>query len=320
MKNVAIILINWNGWKDTCECLSSFLLLPEQAHFFIVDNNSSDSSVTHLEQFAKEKNISYRVLAFPELKQKFDKNTNLTIIPNTVNAGFARATNRVLQFVLQKEEFDYAWLLNNDTIVNKSTLPALLEDAAVNPGVTFWGSVILEYAFPDTVQSCGVHHHKYLGVSKLFLKGKRWDTINNSTRLKKTRNDYQNGASLFIKLSSLKSLGLMDEIFFLYSEEADWQLRAYKKGFSNKLSEKSIVYHKGSVSTLSRKHIFFFHYNCSAVLLTRKNFGVLASFTSTLALIIITVLRSRLHFKSILSGINGIINGWKIKIARQEEQ
>jgi len=106
----------------------------------------------------------------------------------------------------------------------------------------------------------------------------------------------------------------MDEIFFLYSEEADWQFRAKRKGLSNVLSLKSIIYHKGSMSTSGKKDIFFYNYNRSAILLTRKNFGGIASLTSTLSLIVITMVRSKFSYKSFVAGIKGIYAGWKINI------
>jgi len=314
MEQTATIIINWNGWKDTIECLSSFKQPPDNLHFFIVDNASSNNSVGQLEIFLKTSPFAYKLYSISEFEQNFDKTKNVSLIQNDKNVGFAGGTNMILKFLLNHGFYSYAWLLNNDTIVTGETLTHLQNGLSQNNKNAFCGSVILDYYKPELVQCCGVNHYKYLGISKLFLKNQIWDSIKSSNRLKNAHQDYQNGASLLVDLDKVTDIGLMDEIFFLYSEEADWQFRAKRKGLSNVLSLKSIIYHKGSMSTSGKKDIFFYNYNRSAILLTRKNFGGIASLTSTLSLIVITMVRSKFSYKSFVAGIKGIYAGWKINI------
>lgn len=316
MKPVAVILVNWNGWKDTCECVDSFSFAGNEVKIFIVDNNSQDGSVQQLEKYALEKNLSFQILDFDSLKENFDASFSLTIIPNSRNDGFAKANNLVLKFIYGTGLFDYAWLLNNDTVITADSLSALLAGAQDHKDSDFFGSVILDYYLQDTIQSCGVHHHKYLGVSQLFLKGQRWSEIKGNGSLNRPGHGYQHGAGLFVRLSSLPQTGLMDETFFLYSEEADWQIRGQKNGCLNRLCFKSVIYHKGSMSTAGRKHFFFFHYNRSAILMTRKNFGFLPSLTSAFSLLLITMVRSRLDMRSVSAGVKGIVQGWRTRFIK----
>ncbi|HTQ27848.1 MAG TPA: hypothetical protein VMI35_06955, partial [Puia sp.] len=65
-----------------------------------------------------------------------------------------------------------------------------------------------------------------------------------------------------------------------------------------------------------KKHLFFFNYNRSAILLTRKNFSRLAALTATLSLCIITAVRARLNIKSLAAGIRGIVTGWRTRIVK----
>jgi len=74
---------------------------------------------------------------------------------------------------------------------------------------------------------------------------------------------------------------------------------------------KSVIYHKGTVSTAGRKHLFFYHYNRSAIILTRKNFGRIAALTATISLTGVTILRSKFQLKESLYGLKGIFSGWQ---------
>lgn len=316
MKQTAIIIVNWNGWKDTKECLESFDMPLTDAHFFIVDNASTDDSLSHLEAYFMTKAISYCICTDRTLAVACDLSQKITLIANRHNQGFAGANNLVLKFLLPRQDFSRAWMLNNDTIVTGDSLRELHKAMDTYERTAFCGSVILDYNQPELIQCCGVNHYAYLGISKLYLKNKKWNSVKNVIALEQARQHYQNGASLLVDLSSLREIGLMDEMFFLYSEEADWQLRAAKFRFENRLAWKSIIYHKGSMSTAGKKHLFFFNYNRSAILLTRKNFSRLAALTATLSLCIITAVRARLNIKSLAAGIRGIVTGWRTRIVK----
>jgi len=196
-------------------------------------------------------------------------------------------------------------------VVKKDSLLQMQQHLENEPGTAFCGSVLLDYYKPELVQCCGVNYYKYLGVSKLYLKNQRWSDVENSLAgSAHPAPYYQIGASILVDMNKLKEIGLMDEIFFIYSEEADWQTRGRKLGYANSLAWKSIIYHKGNVSTAGRKHVFFFHYNRSAIIMNRKNFGLLPSLTASFFLVAVTIIRSKFVWKSIRFGIKGIFAGW----------
>jgi GT2 family glycosyltransferase len=314
MEPTAVIIVNWNGWKDTIECLESFSFAWENLHFFIVDNASTDGSVERLIQFCKTNNIVHKVALPENLSSPIPAMCKVTIVKNNYNAGFARANNLVLKFILPLRQFNYAWLLNNDTIVRRESLLHLQEKFSSDASLAFCGSVLLDYYDQQLVQCAGVNHFKYLGVSKLFLKNTQWSSTQLDPQLSSSKQTYQNGASLLVDVDKLNAIGLLDEDYFLYSEEADWQIRAGEKGFHTALAEKSVVYHKGSVSTNDKKHVFFYHYNRSAILLTRKHFGALATLTASFSLLVVTLIRSRFKPSSFGYGLKGIYNGLTLAI------
>ena len=317
MEKTAIIIINWNGWQDTIECLNSFEWPVESAHFFILDNLSSDDSVIRLENYLRERSIPYRLCKPDELDGDARGNHSVTLVQNPLNQGFGGGNNVILRYLLRVGRYRYAWLLNNDTVITNESLPQMEQYLEGNPGLAFCGSVLLDYYRPELIQCCGVNYYRYLGVSKLYLKDRVWKELNPSELMVKDPSTaYQIGASLLVDLEKVGNIGLMDEVFFMYSEEADWQIRAKSFGYGNGFAPKSIIYHKGSVSTGNKKYLFFYHYNRSAIILTRKNFGLLAACTSTVALIGVTAIRSKLAFKALWYGFKGIGAGWGTHIEK----
>ncbi len=92
MKSVLIIVLNWNGWRDTVKCLTSLERLTyRNFRVFVVDNDSTDDSVSQIRH------------AFP----------NVAIIEAEKNLGFAAGCNLGIRQALQ-EDAEYVWLLNND--------------------------------------------------------------------------------------------------------------------------------------------------------------------------------------------------------------
>lgn len=365
MKKTAVIIVNWNGWKDTIECLSSFEWpqLPDTC-FYVLDNASQDQSIPQLQSWLTQQKINFitcppesldtivnQALNAPQPQSASQQSTaqpqstaqkstaqhpnppqpnapqsqshaippqpQIFLVANPSNAGFAGGNNIILRHLLRSGIFHQAWLLNNDTTVLPDSLPELSTFLNADPNRAFAGSVLLDYAKPTLVQCCGVRYYRYLGVSKLYMKNRPWQEIAHQDAQPPHPTDYyQIGASLMVKLEMLKQIGLMDERFFMYSEEADWQIRAKKKGLGNDLAWRSVIYHKGTVSTAGRKHLFFYHYNRSAIIMTRKNFGRIAGWTATLALTGITMLRARCRPKQTFFGFKGLLAGWDQHIAK----
>ena len=330
MPRTAVIIINWNGWKDTIECLESFTWPLPDTHFYILDNASKDDSMARLQAWLREKAISYRTIGPNNLDAQLAPTSGVRhidpipfelpqvfLVANTSNAGFAGGNNIILRHVVRTGYFDQAWLLNNDTLVNTESLPGLQSCLEADPARAFAGSVLLDYAQPNLIQCCSVKYYKWLGVSKLYLKNRPWKEITNRDAHTPHPTDYyQIGASLLVDIAKIRQIGLMDESYFMYSEEADWQIRAKKIGFDNALAWNSVIYHKGRVSTTGRRHLFFYHYNRSAIILTRKNFGRIAGMTATVALSGITLLRSKCKPRQTLYGIKGLFAGWRQTIAK----
>lgn len=217
---VYVLLLNWNGWRDTLECLASLQHL-EYDNFSVVvlDNGSTDDSVKRIQE------------AFP----------SVILIENGQNRGFAAGNNVGIQYALERGG-DYIWLLNNDTIVDPNALSALVEMAESNPRLGAVGSVLYYLEEPGRVQAWGGGW-----VSLVFGTAMHF-----TSPVSRERIGYLTGASILIRRAALEHVGYLDEGFFMYWEDVDYCFRLRKAGWQLAVAGESRVLHKESSSVSGR--------------------------------------------------------------------
>lgn len=307
--NTAIIILNWNGGADTIDCLKTVIDTSASSHIIVWDNHSTDNSVAEIGQWLSGNNISYTTVSESEITQLQFPKGKVSLVTAQHNYGFAKGVNYALRQIIQSHNYAYAWLLNNDAMASPQSLQEMVKKMEEDASTAFVGSVILDGNDRNLVQCCGVKYFKYFGVSKLQFKDRKWTELRKEDIIA-NKTDYQNGASLLVRMSALNEIGLMDERFFLYSEEHDWQFRAAQLGYKNVIATDSIIYHKGSMSTESKKHLFYYYYNRSAILFSRKHCFIITTLIASIMLGGITVVRARLNSKSMKWGFKGIFEGW----------
>jgi hypothetical protein len=183
-----------------------------------------------------------------ELKNKIPKDITskypLVFIQSGDNLGFAGGNNIGIRYALVKNDFEYIWLLNSDTVIRKDSLIKLVEFAEKNnTGIS--GSVLTYYDSPNTVQAYGGHINKFFGTSHRILKKEQI----------KDKLNYIVGASFLINRRVIEKIGLLPEDYFLYYEETDYCFNASKNGFSLGVALDSVVYHKEGQSTGANKKL-----------------------------------------------------------------
>ncbi|MDI1354692.1 MAG: glycosyltransferase family 2 protein [bacterium] len=304
----AVLILNWNGGKDTVDCLRSLLpSLEANDYVFIIDNGSVDESVTIIKQFLESEAGGCGITKSEDLLTVFNVKQKFYLCQNKTNLGFGGGNNTVLKQLLKlAANFEMAWLLNNDAFADNQSLPSLKKALQGDQKIAVAGSLILNFPATDTVQCTGVKHYKWIGVSKLINKNLPLDTVDLRAPI---AFDYLNGASLMLRLEALELCGYFDESFFLYSEELDLQLRMQEKGYLLYLDLESKVRHKLSGGTSSNRSLFYYYYNASAILLNRKHYSRLVVLISVIGLMAITVLRAFPSFKNIKGGFAGIYKG-----------
>ena len=252
MKNepkVYIVILNYNGLEDTLECLDSLCDLDYKNYSIIVCDNAS---------------INDPEFEINKWKLKHNKQ-DVHYIQTGINLGFAGGNNVGLRYAMAKKDFEYAWVLNNDTVLRCDALPNLVSTMQQNKSIGICGSKLIYYFDKSTVQGYGGKYNSYLGFPTVIRNIEDIDSI-----------DYPIGASMFISKSFLTDVGLMCEDYFLYFEELDWSLRAKKKGYSISCAVDSVVYHKegrsiGSHSNLKKKSNFADYYlQRNKIIITKK--------------------------------------------------
>jgi GT2 family glycosyltransferase len=236
---VHIILLNWNNYADTVACLSSLTEL-NYGNFevIIVDNGSGDDSVSQIRN------------TFPDL----------TIIELGTNLGFAGGCNAGIRYALGQGS-DFVWLLNIDTKVDRNALQALVDTSRNAPGVGACGSSIYFMDNPQRLQAWGGGHVNFLlGRSRHYLRPFPDESI-----------EFITGASMLISREAIESIGLLDERFFMYWEDADYCFRLRASGWKLAVAGHSRVLHKGSSSVGKESVRLDRYFNASTARFFRKH-------------------------------------------------
>ncbi|MEO6831776.1 MAG: glycosyltransferase family 2 protein [Chitinophagaceae bacterium] len=305
-----IIILNWNGGSATWRCIEAVCALPN-TQLTLVDNASTDESLTLIETSFTERNIPFLSLEESEVDRLRESEANIVIVRAKANLGFAKGINLVLRPLLFRKDLDFVWLLNNDAIAAPDALEKLEAALQAMPKAGFAGSMIMDAQNRAEIQCFGVQYFPWLSVAKMLHKGEMISVVN-FNEIDNDQVDFQHGASLLVRVQMIRLVGLLDERFFLYSEEHDWQTRAAKASYSNIRVGESKVFHEGSMSTARDKHLFYFYYCRSSVFYSRKHHHGFQSIIATLMLASITAIRTRLHPKSMVWAMKGIAQAWRI--------
>lgn len=275
---VYIVILNWNGWRDTIECLEA-VLRSDYSNFQVIvcDNDSSDGSLEYIKRWAAGENglvatspHALRHLCSPPIPKPIQYlevsaseaascaadapsgHAPLVLVRTGDNLGFAGGNNVGLRYALSRDDCCFAWLLNNDTVVEADALSRLVSRLRLDPKAGMCGSTLLYYSAPETVQALGgARYNKWTGLVKQLGEGGTHKGIP-AHLPKEGCMTYVSGASMLVSKPFLVSIGLMCEDYFLYFEELDWALRSRGK-FALAYAPASIVYHKEGASIGSGK-------------------------------------------------------------------
>lgn len=261
-----IVIVNWNGWRDTIECLESvFRLFHDNFAVIVCDNDSKDESLERIVEWAKgdrtasSASAEMRSFTFPPVpkpipfvllqtsqineSQVRDGRERLILIKSEKNLGFAGGNNLGLRHILDRSDHEYIWLLNNDTVVHSNALTELIRRVEKDPGIGICGSKLCFYSAPHLVQAYGgATYSPVTGRNRHIGALKPASEREDRTKIEKQL-QYIIGASMLVSKRFLNSVGLMNEEYFLYFDEIDWATRAQGK-FSQAYAPTSIVFHK----------------------------------------------------------------------------
>lgn len=227
---VGVILVNYCGADDTCECIESLRNSDfPSLEVYVVDNNSADGSCGAIE------------VRCPEAK----------VVPLNENVGFGGANNVGMERAF-RDGCDAALLLNNDTVVD-GRMVSVLADAADDATVAV--PLMLYFDEPDTVWYGGGHFDGF-GIPRHDHFKEPRSSIGGAP----ARVGFATGCCIFIPKPVYKRVGGFDESYFLYWEDADLSLRFAQKGVRILFCPQAVLWHKVSVSTGGEGSPFSYYY------------------------------------------------------------
>lgn len=245
---IGIILVNYNGYQLTEECLESLHRIKDNIKVYVVDNASSDNSYEKLQAYICEKQYDY-----------------VTLIKSEKNTGFAGGNNIAIKQALA-EGMDYVILLNNDTVVDKQFVEYLIEP--FNTYEDCYASVSKIYYESDRNKIW------YAGGSFSYNTGKvvHWRYGEEETGAKEDiqKVTFATGCSLCISKECIQNIGLLSEEYFLYDEDTDYCLRILESCHNIYYTPNSIIYHKVNASTKKKKGLIDYYMTRNRIYLIRK--------------------------------------------------
>lgn len=292
LPRVAVLLLNWNGWNDTLECLESvFRMDYPRLSVVLCDNGSTDGSVDHIRAWASGRltpqlptPVALRRLVEPRAPKPIAlrecsrddaergvpplADREVLLVHNGDNLGFAGGNNVGLRLLKTQTGIDYVWVLNNDIVVDTSALRELVACVRQNSMIGAVGGTLYEYHAPNEVQNAaGGLFSPWKGVGVPLRKVKYRTGPNGRSE---PVLDYLSGGCLLSSLPVLRKVGLINEDYFLYGEDVDYSIRIRNAGYTFAYAPNCRVWHKGggAVGHRSTKHDYYIVRN--SLHLTRK--------------------------------------------------
>jgi GT2 family glycosyltransferase len=248
MKNpkVSIIMLNWNGLKDTIECVESLKRISfSDYRVILVDNGSQGNDVE-------------------TIKHRFGDYVH--IIENDRNYGFAEGNNIGMRYALTAHSPDYLLLLNNDITVAPDFLTELVNVAENDREMGLLGPLVYDYYKPNAIRGTGS------GQRINWWRGVTYDVMSSTPGEEATgvrEADSVEGSCMLAPRNVLDKVGMLDGEYFAYWEETDWCVRIRKAGYRICCVTRSRIWHKVQPSYLDTRKLYYFLRN--NILFMRKN-------------------------------------------------
>lgn len=235
MEKVYIILLNFNGYKDTIECIESIKKNEKNVDYeiIVVDNKSTDNSIEEL-----------------------SKLQNIHLIKSEENKGFSYGNNLGIKYALNKGA-KYVLLLNNDTIISENSISILKNEMEKHEDLGIISSRVMYYDFPDKINSDGGHINWMKGIA--IIENKR--SIYKEKKEKFKYTEFVTGCCMLIKKEVIETIGYLPEEYFMYYEDVDYCVKVQRNNFKIGVCYDSVIYHKESASSGGNDNPFAIKWN-----------------------------------------------------------
>lgn len=284
MTKLAISILNRNWLKDTIECVDSIVRSDFFDYIiFILDNGSKNK---------EEYNV---------LKEKYWNNKNIEINKSDENLWFTWGNNYNIKKVLDKKDFEYIILLNNDCKLEKNFLSNFIKKIEETEKIWIFGPIIKWY--DNSIQAIWSYINLWTGSSRR-VKEILW---------KCQKVDYVTWSCMVIPRKILTKTWLLDDRFFAYWEESDYCLRANKEWYNTYAINIDWIYHKEESAQKKIKPYYTYLMFRNRILFLKKHANILQYFFSYFILLAYLILIFPKNFwtKNYKYAIKGTVDGIK---------
>jgi len=273
MKKVAIIILNWKRSDLTIDLIKQFKLIKAKNIFFhiiLIDNHSPDKS-------------------FSKFKKLFDKDPLITLLKTNANLGFSAGVNYGLNHAIEKR-YDFALVINSDVKITPNFLQELIKPFEKNPKLVITGPKIY------FTKGHEFHKNRYsknqlgkvlwsvggtIDWKNIYAQNKGIDEVDTGQYNHIDNNiDFISGCCMLINLTLLKKVGLFDDDYFMYLEDADLCTRVKRSGLKIAYLPKSVIYHHNAGSSSAGGNLQQYYLSRNRLLFAKKY----ANFRAKLAL------------------------------------
>lgn len=222
---VVVVTLNYNGSSFLQECIDS-ILDSDYSNFkvIVVDNGSKDNSLELLERL-------------------YGSNDKVIILKNNKNLGYSEGMNIGLGYGFNKIGASYCLIMNNDTLLDKQAISALVEVAQKDEKIGFVTGKVYYADKPNIFQTIG----KFSEAGLLNIRYRGKGEIDKGQYDKDCELDFCDDIFWLVSKELYQKTGGYDPEFFLEAEDFDWQLRAKKAGFKIMFAHKAKIWHKVSM-------------------------------------------------------------------------
>ena len=281
--NYLIILLNYNNWKDTIDCINSLKNCDiSGSNILVIENCSIDESLEKLKTLT------------PDVK----------IILAEKNLGFTGGNNLGIKYAVANQ-FDYAVVLNNDTIIeSRDSLRILIDEMDKHQNVTLGTGRIFYYPEKDKIWYDGGKLKNWRGLAIHYNYRKNKNDITLVSNINNV--NFISGCFMCIRLKDISRLGYMDENFFIYLDDVEYSARAVKKNLKLMFFPQVVIYHKARGEEKHTPKMVYYSMR-NRKLLINLHFGLIAKIYFELVLIIKRILwffANRKYYRLLLDAIS----------------
>jgi len=247
---VLIVILNYNSGEDTVSCIKSvFGSVYNKYHISVIDNASTDDSLRYILRYLDEvRRGKYKLYESPT--DAFDVTEDFyeyTIIKSGFNGGYGYGNNIGIKYSLIKG-YQYVMIINNDTVVDKYFLFPLIMMCERDKDIGIVSGKIYFYDKPNIIWFNGGYFMPKSG--KVIHCNYNEEDVGQSAP---DENTFITGCMWLIPTKVIRTVGYINEDYFMYVEDLEYSQRVLNAGFKLKVNELSNIWHKVGGSSYEKE-------------------------------------------------------------------